>query len=246
MQTKKPWRLGTRAQLLLRGLRYARILPYVSIDGWLSIDEAIGLYELARSLPGERPVAVEIGCWQGKSSVCLARGLAARPGARLHCIDPFDASGDAESTAEYHDRAKGLANPLRAAFEQNLRDAGVHGVVEVRQGMSHEHAAAWQQPIDLLFLDGDHGYDAVRRDVLDWAPKIRPGGWLCMHDVVHPVHTGPRRVVDEILAPDPTWVESRYTDSMFVARKAVTAPPAAGPARTAVQPSREPAQAQPV
>ncbi|HEU4419395.1 MAG TPA: hypothetical protein VFT55_10680, partial [Planctomycetota bacterium] len=60
MQTKKPWRLGTRAQLLLRGLRYAPILPYASIDGWLTVDEAIALYELARALPHEQPRAVEI------------------------------------------------------------------------------------------------------------------------------------------------------------------------------------------
>jgi predicted O-methyltransferase YrrM len=225
MQTKKPWRLGTRAQLLLRGLRYAPILPYVSIDGWLTVDEAIALYELARGLPNMHPTVVEIGCWQGKSSVCLARGLAKKEGPCLYCIDPFDASGDDASRDQYADRAKGLAGPLRTAFEQNLRDAGVLDIVEVRQGLSHEHAPSWRTPIDLLFLDGDHSYEAVRRDFLDWAPKIRPGGILCLHDAVHEVHEGPRRVVEELIrpdaeCPDAQWSSLRYVDSMCIATKA--------------------------
>ncbi|MEO6595216.1 MAG: class I SAM-dependent methyltransferase [Planctomycetota bacterium] len=222
MRTKKPWRLGTRAQLLLRGLRYAPILPYASIDGWLTVDEAISLFELARSLPHEHPLAVEIGCWQGKSSVCIARGLARKNAPRLCCIDPFDASGDQQSTADYSSRANGLPGPLRSIFEHNLRAAGVREIVDVQQGMSHQHVTTWKGTIDLLFLDGDHSFEAVHRDFTDWAPKIRPGGFLAMHDVVHAVHDGPRRVVDEILRRDPQWSEPRYVDSMMIVRKTMT------------------------
>lgn len=219
MQTKKPWRLGTRAQLLLRGLRYSSILPYTSIDGWLTVDEAITLYELARALPHEHPLAVEIGCWQGKSSVCLATGLRHKNGPRLCCIDPFDASGDAESAGLYADRAGALTNPLRAVFEQNLSDAGVRDLVDVRQGYSQDFARSWREPIDLLFLDGDHSDAAALRDFGDWAGHVRPGGYLVLHDAVHPVHTGPRRVVDELVLPNPIWVDHREVDSMFVARR---------------------------
>ncbi|MBL9076925.1 MAG: class I SAM-dependent methyltransferase [Planctomycetes bacterium] len=219
MQTKKPWRLGTRAQLLLRGLRYSRILPYTSIDGWLTVDEAITLYELARALPHERPLVVEIGCWQGKSSVCLARGLQPKNHGRLCCIDPFDATGDTASQDLYADRARSVGS-LREVFEQNLRDAGVHDLVDVRQGLSQDLARDWREPIDLLFLDGDHSDEAARRDFDDWSKHVRPGGFVVLHDAVHPVHTGPRRVVEQRITPDPSWVDRRQVDSMFVARKA--------------------------
>lgn len=226
MLTKKPWRLGTRAKLLMRGLRYSRILPYASIDGWLTVDEAIALYELAKQVPEQSPRAVEIGSWQGKSTVCIAQGLRDKAGAQLICIDPFDASGDNESRDTYGDRQNGLdpsggerGGPLRRAFEDNLSHAAVRDLVDVRAGFSHEHADSVEQGIDLLFLDGDHSYEAIRRDFEDWSPKIRPGGLLAMHDVVHPVHEGPRRVVEECIANDPQWTEQRYVDSMFVARK---------------------------
>src|SRR5262245_54336405 len=162
MRTQKPWRLGTRAKLLWRGLRYATLLPFASIDGWLTVDEAIALFELARSLPDEEPLAVEIGSWQGKSSICLANGLAGKSRPRLCCIDPFDASGDDASAGAYGARADGLASGLRGTFETNLREAGVREVVDVHQGRSHDEAASWHSPIDLLFVDGDHSYEACR------------------------------------------------------------------------------------
>lgn len=219
-QTKKPWRIGTRARLLLRGLRYRGLLPFASVDGWLTVDEAIELYELARGSRDDRPTVVEIGCWQGKSSICLAVGLAGKFEPRLVCIDPFDATGDDASTDAYQARAGDLDGPLRSAFEHNLTAAGVRDVVEVLPGLSHQRVADFERPIDLLFLDGDHSHAAIRRDYLDWAPKIRPGGVLAMHDVIHAVHDGPRRVVEEIIEQDPFWVDLRYVDSMLVARKA--------------------------
>lgn len=219
MRTRRPLRLGTRARLLLRGLRYAPLLPYASIDGWLSVDEAIALFELARSLPGERPVVVEIGSWQGKSSVVLAKGLRGKAGARLHCIDPFDGSATDASAGEYASKLAAGSQPLRDAFTANLAAAGVLQLVTALAGRSHDFAPTFTTPIDLLFLDGDHAHDAVARDVREWAPKIRPGGLLAMHDVQHPVHDGPRRVVGELLARDPFWTDIRTVDSMWIARK---------------------------
>ena len=35
---------------------------------------------------------------------------------------------------------------------------------------------------DLVFVDADHTYDAVVRDLRAWAPKVRPGGIFAGHD----------------------------------------------------------------
>ena len=34
--------------------------------------------------------------------------------------------------------------------------------------------------IDFLFIDGNHEYDAVRQDFLDWAPKVKRGGIIAL------------------------------------------------------------------
>jgi predicted O-methyltransferase YrrM len=48
------------------------------------------------------------------------------------------------------------------------------------------------EPVDVLFVDGDHGYDAVRRDFELYGPLVRPGGIVAFHDIVE----GPSAVGD--------------------------------------------------
>ena len=63
--------------------------------------------------------------------------------------------------------------------------------VSLYTGDSHSEAtrAAVQryfrmQPLDLLFIDGDHAYDGVRRDYELFGPLVRPGGLIAFHDIV--------------------------------------------------------------
>lgn len=38
------------------------------------------------------------------------------------------------------------------------------------------------QSMDLVYIDGNHQYEAVRQDIELWLPKLRPGGFLAGHD----------------------------------------------------------------
>ena len=40
------------------------------------------------------------------------------------------------------------------------------------------------RPVDLLFIDGDHTYEGVRRDYASYSPLVRPGGLVAIHDIV--------------------------------------------------------------
>ena len=73
-------------QLIKRSI-LKKIHSFHGLDGWLTDDEATGLYRVARKLPRNATI-VEIGSWQGKSTYCLAKGL--RLG-KVHAIDPFNA-----------------------------------------------------------------------------------------------------------------------------------------------------------
>jgi predicted O-methyltransferase YrrM len=39
------------------------------------------------------------------------------------------------------------------------------------------------EPLDALFIDGDHSYDGVRADFERYAPLVRSGGIVALHDV---------------------------------------------------------------
>lgn len=60
---------------------------------------------------------------------------------------------------------------------------------------------------DFVFLDGDHGYEAVKRDITRWMKKIKIGGYICGHD--YPRKTV-KKAIDEIfpdaeIGDDRTW-----------------------------------------
>jgi predicted O-methyltransferase YrrM len=73
-----------------------------------------------------------------------------------------------------------------------------HQVVDVLEADSHltstrETVAQFfdAEPLDVLFIDGDHSYEGVRRDYELYAPLLRPGGIVAFHDIVN----GPREYV---------------------------------------------------
>ena len=63
------------------------------------------------------------------------------------------------------------------------------------QDIAHEIRAA--APWDLVHVDGDHRYEAVRHDLELAHEVLRPGGLLVAHDVRNPKEEGLRRAWDE-------------------------------------------------
>lgn len=40
-------------------------------------------------------------------------------------------------------------------------------------------------PVDLLYIDGDHFYGPCRMDHLRYSPLVKPGGWIAFHDILN-------------------------------------------------------------
>lgn len=65
---------------------------------------------------------------------------------------------------------------------KNVRESGVFGI-DLRKKDFHEAATEWDQgPIDILFIDGRHGYEDVKSDFTDWVQHVRIGGIVMLHD----------------------------------------------------------------
>jgi predicted O-methyltransferase YrrM len=45
-----------------------------------------------------------------------------------------------------------------------------------------------EEPVDFLFIDGDHSYKGVRQDFETYSKLVRPGGLIAMHDIVENPH----------------------------------------------------------
>jgi len=62
---------------------------------------------------------------------------------------------------------------------------------------SNEAVKAWDQPIDLLFIDADHSYEGCLDDWNNFSPFVKPGGWVFFHDC-DATSPGVEQVFDEI------------------------------------------------
>jgi predicted O-methyltransferase YrrM len=228
LQSLGLWSAFERLRFLHRfGWRYRRIAGFLDIPGWLSPQDATELYDAVLSLKSEKPVIVEIGSHLGKSSMVLAQALRKKGGGILHCIDPFDASGDLGAQHLYEKRKAELGMNLLEAFERNMKRYGVLSFVRPVNGFSHEVAKEFSGEIDMLFIDGNHDYEAVKRDFVDWVPRLRVGGVIAMHDVFATPfggdYTGPWRVADELIVGSKDWRWFRIRDITSFAVKVAPA-----------------------
>lgn len=82
----------------------------------------------------------------------------------------------------------------------------------------------FDQPIDVLLIDGDHHYATVKADIEGWVPKCK--GIVIFHDYSPTEHNinqfpeleGVKRAVDEWFTSRPGWVEQPAPDSLKVFR----------------------------
>ena len=168
------------------------------VPGWLSDEEGEALYELAKECTGTG-VIVEIGSWKGKSTICLGLGSRAGNGIRIFAVDPH---------ADYR----------HGEFKENVDRAGIADLVTPVKGLSQDVVGDFDEPIELLFVDGSHEEDDVRYDFETWVPKVVDGGVVAFHDTTW--HAGVRRVVAEKIFGSRQFRDVRFViGSTTVARK---------------------------
>jgi len=153
--------------------------------GFMPPEEGEALFATAAAYAEVGPV-VEIGTYCGKSTIYLA-AAAAQIGQVVLTVDHHRGSEENQPGWEYHDvelvdPAVGLLDTL-PWFRSTLAATGLEQHVIAIVGRSAEVARLWHEPIGMLFIDGGHTDAAANADYEGWAPRIRHGGALAIHDV---------------------------------------------------------------
>lgn len=148
------------------------------VSGWFSeTDRLIYMGAIARY--GENAKFAEVGVWQGRSFVSvlpLAKTLKYR---QAIAVDTFMGTPSELSGAH----AEATTRNIREIFQDNLQKSGASDIVTVVP--HHSTYAATHFPdeyFELIFIDAEHAYDAVKADIEAWLPKLKSGGTLLGHD----------------------------------------------------------------
>lgn len=182
------------------------------VAGWLEDDEAELLLAAAVQVArGDRLCTlVEIGSYQGRSTVVLGGVLKAlSPESRLYAIDPH------EGTVGAADKKLSKGVPTFDAFMANITGAGVAAVVQPMRSLSYE--TVWDQPIDLLFVDGLHDRENVERDFRHFEPYLTPGALVLFHDYAG-YYPGVVAFVDALVASEGWRIVERASSMVLLER----------------------------
>lgn len=118
--------------------------------------------------------AVEIGVYEGASAAVICGALP--PGARLDLIDPFvDETGYALPAGW-----GATERATRRVVARACRKGGPSVTWHVAR--SADVGRDWADPVDLVFIDGDHSEAACRIDWDLFHPHVAPGGVVAFHD----------------------------------------------------------------
>lgn len=137
-------------------------------------------FVLRRLPPGGQ--GAEVGVWKGQFSQRILK--VARP-STLHLIDPWrlvpnhpSRCWGSNSSATQADLDQ-VYEGVRATFAEGIRSGRV---VLHRLPSIDAVAEIPDASLDFVYLDGDHRYEAVLRDLNAWWPKLKPSGTLIGDD----------------------------------------------------------------
>jgi predicted O-methyltransferase YrrM len=98
----------------------------------------------------------------------------ANPDLHLTCIDPWD---------NYHFRYP--QEKQDKIYRQAVRRLSPFNVTILRKSSMEGLAHFEDESIDFVFIDGNHKFDWVMMDIIEWSKKVKEHGIIAVHDYYH-------------------------------------------------------------
>ena len=154
------------------------------IHGWFNYEHLFD--KLVSSVP-DNGIFVECGAWLGKSSSYLCD--IAKDRIKIYIVDHWQGSIEERNTNH------------KLATEQDvyqifLNNMGNRNFTALKMDSIQASKQFEDNSCDVVYIDMDHTYEAVKQDILLWLPKVKYNGFLAGHDYDWP---GVKIAVDETL-----------------------------------------------
>ncbi len=146
-------------------------------ENWYSGAQALYVGQLARQAP--EGAMVEIGCWEGRSSIVIANLINPRV---LHCVDHWQ--GNIDEDADHESGKIASERDILATFVGNMERCTPQNWTEYKQNWQ-TWVTCWKpngRSIAFLHLDASHDRASVRDCLAAIKPFLVEGAILCGDD----------------------------------------------------------------
>jgi predicted O-methyltransferase YrrM len=125
-----------------------------------------------------KPIRIlEIGSWQGGSTLWLLDHVIGPRGGRITCVDTWEGSSE-------HTFLASLGLSLEELFDANVARTGRSDQVQKIKGSSHDVLPSLPASgFDFIYIDGAHEAQAVIQDAIHAHRLLAPGGFLLFDDL---------------------------------------------------------------
>lgn len=132
-------------------------------------------------------IMIEIGSYAGESTAMFAEFFK-----YINCVDPYDLTQDPS------------AEEAMYAFQKRVEGLNVHLI----RSTSDEAIKHLSESTHFVYIDGLHTYEQVKRDIENYLPLVRQGGFIGGHDYNWPEVE--RAVKDTLGTPHALFQDSSW------------------------------------
>jgi cephalosporin hydroxylase len=155
---------------------------------WPIAQKKYELLALQEFLKEEKIARVlEVGTWTGGTALLWAKMVSRYDDGVVYCLDLGFSYG-------VHYANEPGTEIMREYSDQVYRHTRYNKYIKELAGDTHDPAFIEQVknvvggPVDFIFIDGDHSYEGVKADFLNYAPLIKVGGAIAFHDIIDSEH----------------------------------------------------------
>lgn len=170
--------------------------PKVYMDGLQHLIDYINSFSDTKEME-----MIEIGSYAGESTELFSKHFK-----NVIAIDPYIENYDPNDlTCTYAPLSE-----VRKAYEKRMRGVPNASLLPVTSDMAIQVLIEGKK-FDFVYIDGLHTYEQVKKDIENYLPIIKEGGFIGGHDY-HPTYQGVINAVNELLGQphhttqDTSWI----------------------------------------
>lgn len=171
------------------------------------VDHLVYMFFYAQFIPDNSTV-VEIGTLEGSTAIAIVMGArAVKKNIHVITIDPILLSEEEKinrkmELSTFEEYKAYYLNSNLFTFLRHIKESCNEGYITPVPGLSQEVLERWDgRPIEMLYVDGEHTYDAVKIDC-EWMQYVKEGGIAVFDDWLECVE----KAVLEYIEVHPEWV----------------------------------------
>jgi predicted O-methyltransferase YrrM len=140
------------------------------IPGWFDYQQT---YKFLISTIPDGGIFVECGAWLGASSAYLCD--ISKDTITIYIVDTWKGSPD--ELDSHHKLA--TETDIFSIFVENM---GSRKFTPLRMDSCEAAKQFDDESLDVVYIDMTHTYEAVKKDIQCWLPKVKTGGYIAGHD----------------------------------------------------------------